>query len=66
MTDTSRKVTLGRVWCIWYPVQFRRKNDKDKYKNLRALIDLDREFNAMHPAYATNLGLYARKIDVGI
>ena len=65
MTDTSRKATLKRVPCIRYPVRFRQKNDEDEDKDVRALIDLGSEVNAMHPAYATKLGLHARKIDVG-
>ena len=32
---------------------------------MRALIDLNSEVNAIHPAYTTKLGLRARKIDVG-
>ena len=32
---------------------------------MRALIDSSSKVNAMHPAYATKLGLRARKIDVG-
>ena len=32
---------------------------------MRALIDSGSKVNAMHFAYATKLGLYARKIDVG-
>ena len=31
---------------------------------MRALIDSGSEVNIMHPAYATKLGLRARKIDV--
>ena len=31
---------------------------------MRAPIDLGSEVNAMHPAYATKLGLHTRKIDV--
>ena len=65
MTDTSRKATLEQIPCIWYLVRFRQKNDKDKDKNVRALIDLGSKVNAMHPAYATKLGLHARKINVG-
>ena len=65
MTDTSREATLERVPCIRYPVRFRRKNDEDEDKDVRALIDSGSEVNAMHPAYATKLGLRARKIDVG-
>ena len=32
---------------------------------MRALIDSGSEVNAMYPAYATKLGLCARKINVG-
>ena len=42
-----------------------KKNDEDKDKDVRALIDSGSEINIMHPAYATKLGLRARKIDVG-
>ena len=66
MTDTSRKVTLKRFPYIRYPVRFRQKNDEDKDKDVKALIDSDSKVNVMHPAYATKLGLYARKIDVGV
>ena len=41
------------------------KNNKDKDKDVRALIDSGSEVNAMHPAYATKLGLHARKINIG-
>ena len=64
MTNTSREVTFKQVPCIWYLVRFRRKNEKNKDKDIRALIDSSSEFNAIHPAYAINLGLRARKIDV--
>ena len=65
MTDTNKKTTLERVPCIWYLVRFCQKNDKDKDKNVRSLIDSSSEVNAIHPTYATKLGLCARKIDVG-
>ena len=65
ITEISKEATLKRVLCIQYPVRFRRKNDKDKDKDVRALIDSGNEVNTMHPAYATKLGLRARKIDVG-
>ena len=52
--------------CIRYPVRFRRKNDEDEDKDVRALIDLGSEVNAMHPAYATKLSLHTRKIDIGV
>ena len=66
MTDTSREATLERVPCIRYPVQFRQKNNEDKDKDMRALIDLSSEINVMYSAYATKLSLHARKIDVSI
>ena len=65
MTDTSRKVTLKQVPYIRYLVQFYRTNNEDEDKDVRALIDLGSEVNVMHPAYATKLGLHARKVDVG-
>ena len=64
MTDTSKEATLKQVLCIWYLVQFRQKNDKDKDKDVKALINLGSKVNAMHPAYVTKLGLHARKINV--
>ena len=66
MTDISKKVTLEQVSCIQYLVRFRQKNDEDKNKNVKAMIDLDSEVNAMHSIYATKLGFRTKKIDVGI
>ena len=66
MTDISRKTTLKRVPCIRYLVRFCRKNDKDKNKDVWVLINSGSEVNAMDPAYATKLGLHARKIDVSV
>ena len=66
MTDTSREATLKRVPYIRYTVRFRRKNDKDEDKDVRALVDLSSEVNAMHPTYVMKLGLHARKIDVSV
>ena len=65
MTDTSWEATFERVLYIRYSVRFYRKNNKNEDKNIRALIDLGSEVNAMHPAYTTNLGFYAKKINVG-
>ena len=65
MTDTSKKATLERVPYIQYLVQFCQNNDEDKDKDKRALIDSGSKIKAMHPAYATKLGLCIRKIDVG-
>ena len=66
MTDTSKEATLESVCSIRYPVQFWQKNDKDKNKDVRALINSESKVNTMHPAYATKLGFRARKIDVGV
>ena len=66
MSDTSREATLERVPYIWYPVQFHRKNDKDKDKGVRAQIDSGNDINAMHPAYATKLVLCTRKINIDL
>ena len=65
MTDTSREATLEQVLYIQYPIRFHQKNNEDKDKDIRALIDSGSKVNTMHPAYATKLGLHARKIDVG-
>ena len=66
ITDTSRKAIFEQVSCIWYPIRFRWKNDKDKDKDMKILIDLGSKINVMYPAYATKLGLHTRKIDIGI
>ena len=65
MTDTSREVTLKGIPCIRYPLWFRRKNDEDKDKDVRALIDSGSKVNVMHPTYTMKLGFHARKFDVG-
>ena len=64
MTHTSREASFERVPYIWYPIQFYRKNNEDKNKDVRALIDLGSKVNAMHPTYATKLSLRIGKIDV--
>ena len=64
MTDTSREASLKQILYIRYPARFRRKNNKDKDKDVGALIDSGSEVNAMHPVYATKLGLHTSKIDV--
>ena len=66
MTDTSKEANLKQIPCIQYPVWFYRKNDEDKNKDARALIDSSSKVNVMHLVYAVKLGLRARKIDVGI
>ena len=65
MIDTRRKATLDQVLCIWYLVQLRQKNDKNKNKDISAPIDLSSKVIIMHSTYATKLGLCTRKIDVG-
>ena len=65
MTDTSREATFKQILYIWYPVRFRWKNNKDKNKDVRALINLGSKVKVMYPTYATKLGLCTRKIDVG-
>ena len=57
----AQKVILDRVPYIHYLVQFQ----KDKKATTWALIDSSSEINAMTPAYAKQLGLQVRKIDVG-
>lgn len=66
MTDTNKEAILEQVLYIWYPVQFCWKNDKDKNKDMKALIDSGSKVNVMHPTYITKLGFCARKINVGI
>ena len=53
-------IVLDQVSCIHYPVQFW----KDK-ATIQALIDSGSKINAMTLAYAKQLGLWIRKIDVG-
>ena len=65
MIDTSREAIFKRVPYIWYLVQFYRKNDKNKNKDVKALINSCNKVNAIHPAYTTKLGLHAGKINVG-
>ena len=65
MTDTNKETTLECVSCIQYLVQFCQKNDKNKDKDIKTLIDSSNKVNIIHPVYATNLGFRTRKIDVG-
>ena len=66
MTNTNKEATLEQVQCISYPVQFCQKNNKDKNKDVRAMIDSSNKVNEMHSVYITKLGFRARKIDFGI
>ena len=66
ITDTSKKAILERVLCIQYPVQFHQKNDKDKHKDVKTLIDSATKINAIHPVYNLKLGFCITKIDINI
>ena len=65
MTYTSRKSTFEQVLCIYYLVQFRQKNNEDKNKDVKVLVDTGSEVNAIHPIYAMKLGLRVGKINIG-
>ena len=60
MTEDSQEVTLERVPCIQYSIQFRK--DKD---NIQVLLDSGSKVNAINPEYAKKLGLRVRKTDMG-
>ena len=66
MTYTSRKSIFEQVLCIYYLVQFRRKNNEDKNKDVRALVDSGSEVNAIHPVYTMKLDLRAGKINISV
>ena len=57
MTDPKTKA-LDCVPCIYYSVQFKKDTAE-----VRALIDLESEVNAMTPAYVKKLGLRIQKTD---
>ena len=56
----AQEVTLDRVPCIHYLVQFR----KNKEATIWALINSASKVNAITPAYAKQLGFQVRKTDV--
>ena len=56
---------LKRVSCIYYPVQFQEDPGREDQEQVRALLNIGSEVNAMIPAYAKRLGLKTRKTDVG-
>ena len=66
ITDTSKETTLKQFLCIWYPVWFCQKNNKDKNKDIKALIDLGSGVNIIYSAYTIKLGFRDKKIDIGI
>ena len=59
MTSLKTEI-LERISCIHHLVQF-----KKDMTEVRVLIDLRSEINAIAPAYAKKLGLRVRKTDVG-
>ena len=58
---TQKVKVLDRVFCICYLVQFQ----KDKDKNVLALLDFRSKINAMTLAYAAQLSLKMQKTNVG-
>ena len=61
-TKKAPKVrVLDQVSCICYLVQFQ----KDKSRDILVLLNSGSEVNAMTLAYAAQLGLKVRKINVG-
>ena len=52
---------LDRVPCIRYPVQFQ----KDKSKDVLALLNSGSKINAITPAYAAQLGLKMQRTNIG-
>lgn len=59
-SEGPKTISLQRVPCIWYLVQFQ----KDQ-KKIQALINSGSEVNAMTPIYAAKLGLTIWKTNVG-
>ena len=57
----AKKKALENVSCIHYPVQFKSTNKTQ----VQALIDSSSEVNAIILAYASNIGLQARHINIG-
>ena len=49
---------LAQISCICYPINFGKKS-------VSALLDSGSEVNAVHPAFAKELGLPIRLTDVG-
>ena len=65
MINTSREAyeirVLNKIPCIYYPI----KLQKNRSKNVLALLNSRSEINVMAAAYAAQLGLKIQKIDVG-
>ena len=63
VTETSKEddVILEHVFCIHYPIQFRKDANETQ---VQALIDSRSEVNAIHPTFVKELGLPIRPKDV--
>ena len=64
LTETSKEddVVLECVFCIYYPIQFRKDANETQ---VQALIDSKNEVNAIHLTFVKKLGVPIRAIDVG-
>ena len=60
-TTDARNEALECVFFIYYPVQFKDKNEAQ----VQVLVNSRSEVNAIHPTFAKQLGLSIRTIDVG-
>ena len=64
VTDTSKEAqevrVLDKISCICYPIQFQ----KNKNKNILALLDFGSMVNAMTLAYIAKLGLKMQKSNI--
>ena len=58
----EREKDLEQVPCIYYSVQFKKNTSKAQ---VQALINSKSEVNAIHLAFAKQLGLPIRAIDIG-
>ena len=61
VTQETLEVILDQVFCIYYPVEFR----KNKGATIWALINSGNEVNAIAPAYIAKLGLKVCSTNVG-
>ena len=63
MTNAREEaLVLEHVFCIHYPVQFKKNTHGTQ---VQALIDLGSEINVMIPAYASKLGLRVYRTNIG-
>ena len=61
VTEASMEdISLVRVSCIHYPVQFQKDGSQ-----VQALLNSGSKVNAMNPAYASRLGLRVHRTDIG-